>query len=511
MNAANRVFLNTGILYLKMLVTVGITLYTTRLVLSALGVIDYGIYNLIAGVIAMLSFLSAAMGTSTQRYLSYNQGLGNVKHTKAVFTNSLLLHIGLAFIVLVGLLIISLFLFDNFLNIPADRVSTAKAVYYFMCFTVFFTILSVPFTATLNARENMLWIAIVNVVEVVLKLMVAYLLIKYGGDKLILYGLSMTVISIICLLIYAIFCLKKYEECSLAISKNISSPLLKELSSFAGWNLFGALCGIGKTQGLAILLNVFYGAVINAAYAIAMQVSGQMNFFSATMLRALNPQIMKSEGAGDRKLMLSLSMIASKFGYYLLAFVALPGIFVMPAILTVWLKNVPEYTSIFCILILVAVMVNQITVGLDSAIQATGRIKVYMILVGLIKLGILPLGYLLLKTGYSSISVIIGYAVLEGIAGCARIWILKKQVHLSVKDYSLKVLIPVFIPTFFCMIYLYIVTYIFKIHDIYIFISGCMMFLLLAYFTGLSKIEKEKINSLPSKLICKIRGNGNSK
>lgn len=257
MKAANKVVLNTGILYGRMLLTVGISLYTTRLVLNALGSTDFGIFQLVAGVIAMLSFLNNAMATSTQRFLSFYQGENDMIMQKKVFINSLQIHIIIGLILVIVLESLGFFLFDGFLNIPLDRMNAAKAIYHFMSATVFFTVLSVPFMGTLIAHENLLWVSIVGIVETLLKLGIALLLLTLLNDKLFIYGLLTECICLLSLILYAVFCFKKYKECTLEGLFTIDRVLMKQLSSFAGWNLFGALCGLGRTQGLAILLNLF--------------------------------------------------------------------------------------------------------------------------------------------------------------------------------------------------------------------------------------------------------------
>jgi len=257
LKAANKVVLNTGILYGRMLLTVGISLYTTRLVLNALGSTDFGIFQLVAGVIAMLSFLNNAMATSTQRFLSFYQGENDMIMQKKVFINSLQIHIIIGLILVIVLESLGFFLFDGFLNIPLDRMNAAKAIYHFMSATVFFTVLSVPFMGTLIAHENLLWVSIVGIVETLLKLGIALLLLTLLNDKLFIYGLLTECICLLSLILYAVFCFKKYKECTLEGLFTIDRVLMKQLSSFAGWNLFGALCGLGRTQGLAILLNLF--------------------------------------------------------------------------------------------------------------------------------------------------------------------------------------------------------------------------------------------------------------
>lgn len=498
MKSAQKVVLNTGILYSRMLITIGLTFYTTREVLNALGAVDYGIYNLIAGVIAMLSFLNAAMSTSTQRYLSFHQGHADKSVLKTIFSTSLVLHICIGFILVSAIEIAGLYLFNGFLNIPAERIMTARNVYHFMSLSVFFTIVSVPFTASLNSNENMLWLSIVNVIEVLLKLIIALCINNFHGDKLIVYGLSMACISFISLVIYVIYCNNNYEECTLSIRKNTDPKIIKNLTSFAGWNLFGALTGIGKTQGVAILLNVFFGTSINAAYGIANQVSSQMNFFSATMLKAVNPRIMKSEGQGNRLQMLRLSMMASKFGYFLLAFVAIPCIFEMNSILDLWLESVPEYTASFCSLILIAIMVNQLTVGLDSAIQAIGKIKYYMIVAGTIKLLIVPAGYVLLSYGLPPVYVIVGYTVFEGIAGIARLKLLEVLGGLNIREYIQNVYVGIIPPTLTIISSLYfIVTISSSQYRLFYNIPiSIVLFFISIYYWGLCKDEKQIVDTL---------------
>ncbi|MDR3062300.1 MAG: oligosaccharide flippase family protein, partial [Dysgonamonadaceae bacterium] len=434
MTASNKVIYNTGILYLRMVLTAGISLYTTRVLLEQLGVSDYGIYNLVSGVVAMLSFLNTAMTTSTQRYLSFSQGKGDVEMQKNVFSESLRLHFFVGIVIVIFLEIAGLFLFGGFLNIPEERMLTAKAIYHFLAVSVFFTVLAVPYTAALTARENMLWIAIVNTAETLLRLVATLLLFIATGDKLIYFGLYSALITVVSFVLYVVYCTKKYRECHFD-NRSRKKDLLKELSSFAGWNIFGALCGTARMQGLAVILNLFFGTVINAAYGVANQLSLQLNFFSATLLRTINPQIMKSEGANNRQRMLRLSMIAGKFSFFLLAVFAIPCIFEMPRLLIFWLKEVPEYTAVFCSLILVTILINQLTVGLQSSFQAIGKIKVYQLLVGTLLLLNLPIAYFLLKAGNPPYIVLVSYLLIESSACVMRLLLAKKMAGLSIREY----------------------------------------------------------------------------
>lgn len=445
MTSANRVILNTAISYGRMVLTVGVSLYSTRLILEALGSTDFGIFQLVGGVVAMLAFLKNTMATSTQRFLSFFQGKNDTANQKSVFTNSLIMHIVVGVLIVLVLASLESLLFDQFLNIPANRIYAAKIVYRTVLASLFFSMVNVPFMGSLIAHENLLFVAIINILEALLKLAIALLLVSMESNKLIVYGWLMAALDFITLTLYMFFCFKRYEECSLRHIE-IDKRRVKELSFFAGWNLFGALCSLGRNQGLAILLNLFFGTVINAAYGIANQLSSQMNFFSVTMLRALNPQIMKSEGSNNRERMLRLSMIASKFGFFLAAIVAVPAIFEMTAILNFWLKEVPKYTVIFAQLILISILINQMTIGLQSALQATGRIKLYQIVVGGVVLLTLPTAYLFLKMGFPPYSVFISYLIFEVMAVILRLFIAKKIAQLPILDYMSRVFLKSLIP-----------------------------------------------------------------
>ncbi|WP_139221895.1 MATE family efflux transporter [Algibacter lectus] len=485
-----------------MAISIVINLYTTRIILSALGVVDFGIFNLLAGVIALLSVLNISMSTATQRYISFHLGAGQINTLKSVYKTSVTIHLVLGSLIALILIGASFFIFDGFLNIPADRITTSKYVYYFMVVSTFFTINSVPNDAVINARENMLLDSIIGIIESILKLGIAIIISYSDYDKLILYSFLIALLIILIRVFKWFYCLRNYQECKISYRGKLDLNLLKEMNGYAGWNLFGAVCALGKSQGLAILLNIFLGTVVNAAYGIANQVTSQLVFFSTSMLRAINPQIAKSEGAGDRERMIRLSIIASKFGYFLLAFVAIPIMFELPTILDLWLKDVPQYTVTFCTLIISAIMVNQLTVGVDSAIHATGNIKLYMLTVGLIKLTILPFGYLLLKMGYSSSHVLFSYAIIEGIAGLSRLWILKKNLNINYNFYIKNVLVKVLIPTIILIGYLIVFTYNFKFNNRFLFTlpSGALFFLIATYFFGINSNEKNLLKNFLTQL-----------
>jgi len=427
--------MNTVFLYGKMLISMVISLYSTRLILVALGIEDYGIFNLVGGVIAMLSFLNVAMTVSTQRFFSFYLGTKEKHKLIQVFNSSVLLHLVIGFTIIIVLELIGIYLFNNVLNIPEERIGTAKIVYHFMVVSTFFTINAVPYDAAINAHENMLFDALTGIFESFVKLGIAIYLLNTVGDKLILYGLLIALLTIIIRIVKSVYCFINYKECRVRLKKYYNISLIREMFSFAGWNLFGSFCNVARNQGLAIILNLFFGVVVNAAFAVAHQVNAQLSAFSRNMLKALNPQIAKSEGAGDRVRMLRLATLASKFSFFLLSLFAIPLIIELTYVLNLWLKDVPEYTIIFCQLILFISLIQMLSVGLMSAIQSVGKIKGYQSTIGTLLLLNLPIAFLLLKLGFEPQSVLIGAIFLECIAGGVRIWFARRLAGLNAYDF----------------------------------------------------------------------------
>ncbi len=509
MKPANRVVYNTFIQYARVFVTMGISLYTVRLVLSALGVVDFGIFNLIAGVISLFTFFSAAMSSSTQRFLSYYQGKEDIKMQEKIFSNIFLLHLVAAVLVFMILEAGNAFLFNKFLVIPAERVNAAILLYHCMCLTIFISIVSMPFTTLLIAHENMFWVALFNTIDIILKFIVAVLLSGLTVDKLVFYGIFTTAIAVVGFICIAFYCMKKYKDCKIRNFSGSDLPLIKDITTYTGWNLFGALCASGRYEGLAILFNLFFGAVINSAFGIAGQVAAQLSFFSRNMLRAIQPQIIKSESAVNRPRMLRLSMIASKFSFFLLAFFAIPCIFEMQAILRFWLKNVPDNTVVFCRLILLGTLANQLTIGLEAALQATGKIKMYQLVVGILLLSNIPLAYVLLKLSYPAFTVLAAYAVIELIACIARLYFAKKLTGLSVRDYLDKVIVKEIIPVLLATGVCFLITG--YTHFNYRFVltgmASASVFSAGFYFYGLTIEERNLLRQIFNTFITNLKNN----
>ncbi|MBD5195133.1 MAG: hypothetical protein HDS87_05375 [Bacteroidales bacterium] len=446
MQNSTRLIVNTSAQYARTLINLVLSLYSTRVILSALGIQDYGVYTLIAGVVSMLAFMTNAMVSTTQRFMSFHQTKSNLEVQQRIFGNSVLMHIFFSLGVLILLEIVGLFLFDGFLNIAPERVPAAKIVYQCAITMILCSFITAPFKALLISHENLVYISIIDVLDGVTKVGVAFLLIYVTHDKLILYGYLMIAIYVLNLIAFSVYDFRKYKECVIPKIKNFNKEYLKSMSSFVGWQLYSTGCVIGRTQGTAIILNKFFGTVVNAAFGIALQVSGAVNFISSALVTSINPQIVKAEGSGDRKKMFDLAKAASKFSFLLLAMVVVPISFVLPEVLKLWLGEIPEYSVLFCRVILYTALLDQITYGLISANQAIGNIGPYALTINSIKILTLPCLWILLKCGVELSIAIWIYAVLEAVCALARLPFLKYNGGLNIRKYSEDVFLRIIVP-----------------------------------------------------------------
>lgn len=433
MSNSARVLKNTVVLYTKVIVSTLIWLYLTRVVLDVLGVEDYGIYTLIAGVIAILSFVNTALMTSTQRFLSIALGEGNEDKVKQYFSAGMIIHISIAIIIVIALEAIGPFLFDDFLNIPVSRLSVAKQMYQMMVASTFVTIVGVPYSATINAYEDMWFIGVVQIVGTFMKLGVIVLFNILASDKLLVYTIWITFITIAEVIVQYVWCKVYYSVCRKNIySVGNSKPLIREMIGFTGWNTLGAFAVVGRNQGVTTVLNVFFGPSINGIFGIANQVDGQLINFANTLTAAITPQIIKSEGQGDRKKLLFLSVTSSKLTFFLSAIFAIPLLLELPLVLSVWLKDVPEYTDLYCRVILYMFLVCELYPGLLRGIQAVGQIKWQQILTSIAVLLPIPIGVILYNYDYPHYYIVYVMLVAQIVSASISIIYSKKYYGLPV-------------------------------------------------------------------------------
>jgi O-antigen/teichoic acid export membrane protein len=512
MKASNKVVFNTGITYARAVFTSVISLYSIRLILNALGAEDFGLYNVIGGMVAMLAFLNAAMTTATQRFISFNLGKGEIEKVKMVFANSVILHFFIGLVLVIGIELVGVYLINNQLKIPPEKITVAIYILHFVVASTFVTVISVPFDAVINANENFLFLAVVNIINSLFKLAIAFSIFLFSDDRLFYYGLLTMVSAIVIRIIKRSYSKKKYKECNVNILKAYDYNEMKGIGAFAGWSLFGSLCSLARNQGVAVVLNLFYTTVVNAAYGIAHQVNSQIMFFSQTMMSAMRPQIMKSEGANDRERMIRLSLTANKFSFYLFTFFAIPLFFEMPFILKLWLKNVPEYTVEFCRSIILLTMMNQINMGLMTAVQAIGKVKVYQVVAGGIQLLTLPIGYIFLKLGYPPYSIILVSFILESISTVFRVFYFKYLTGYSAYKYFKNVLLNSFLSMIPVILVVYYVQNQFSnnwLNLILVCVCAMLTYVISIYFIGLGKNDKYMIKQLIKTLSNKIFRNSN--
>jgi O-antigen/teichoic acid export membrane protein len=506
--AANRVVKNTGILYVQMGVTVFISLYVTRLILAGLGAEDFGIFNVVGGAIAMLTFLNTAMSSASQRFMSYAQGEGLFEKQKQIFNVSLLLHIFIAIAIVIILEIAGYFLFSGVLKIAPDRLNVAYMIYQFLIISTFFTIISVPYNAIINAHENMLLVAILRILEVILKLTIAIIITYTSFDKLYLYGFLMAALSIFLLIIRQVYCYKKYEEVTINFKKYYQKPIFKEMTSFAGWTLLSSSASMITMQGMTILINSFFGVIVNAAQAIALQITGQIMTFSNTMLKALNPLIVKSEGENNRAKMLKASITGNKLSFYLLAFFSIPAIIEMPFILKLWLENVPDYAVIFCQLNLFRSTITQLTITFPTAIGATGNIKKSQLIESIIWFLLLPVSYIMFKYGAKPEIIYINLIFMVLALSVSRIYFAHHICGLSIKKYFSDVLIKSFIVSFvtacLALLPVIMITESF-IRLVLVLAISSITSIVLIISVGLNQAEKALVFSMVKNIISKIK------
>lgn len=394
---SKRIAKNTLLLYVRMLLIIIVGLYTSRIVLKTLGVSDYGIYNVVGGIVSMLAFLNSAMVAASQRFISFELGTGDYGRLKKVFCTSVSIHIALAVIILLVAETIGLWFVNTHLNIPPERMTAANWVYQCSILTLILTVVSVPYNSCIVAHEHMKAFAYVSIVEAVLKLLIVYILLMGNIDKLILYAILIVVVAFIVRMIYGVYCKRHFEECSYRFV--FDYKLFKEMFAFAGWSVIGNLGFSFKDQGSNIILNLFFGTTVNAARGIAMQVNGIVSNFSSNFTMALNPQITKQYAAGNVEASRILVYAGCRYSFYLLLLIAIPVMVNRDYLLNLWLGNVPEYTSQFLMLALISALINVMASPLVNALQATGKIKVFQIAICIIMLCELPLAYLILSGG----------------------------------------------------------------------------------------------------------------
>jgi len=436
-----RIAKNTLMLYIRMLLIMGVTLYTSRIVLNALGVENFGIYNVVGGIVVMFSFLNGAMSQSTQRFLSYEMGRENSSKLQETFSAAMSIHIIIAIIILMFAETIGLWFLNTQMTFPDDATLSANVVYQCSILAIMTSILQVPYNAMIISHERMQAYAYISIVEVGLKLGVAYLLTLMSGHKLIIYAVLILTVTLLVNLIYRAYCKHNFSESK--YKWKYDKDLFRSMSGYAAWSTVGSFAWIGKSQGCNLILNIFLGPAVNAAYGITNQVKTALNSFVQNFTTAVNPQIVKNYAAEDYGRAYSLVYYGCKVSFFLMLILAVPILMTTDKILVMWLKTVPQYTVIFTQLIIINSLFESFSYCMSTAIQASGKIKTYQLVVGLTTLLNLPIAWILLIAGRVPYTVFFASIVISMITLVERLWIMRGTLEqFSIRQFFIKVFFP---------------------------------------------------------------------
>lgn len=486
-----RIAKNTLFLYVRMGLSILVNLYTVRVIWQVLGIDNYGIYNLVGGIVLMFQFLNSAMVASSQRFISFELGKGNINNLRKVFSISVTVHYLLAGVILLLAETVGLWFLNAKLNIPADRMIAANWVYQCSILAFLVTVISVPYNACIVAHEHMKAYGYFGILEVLLKLGIVFLLMAIPFDKLITYAILVLVVQVSIRIIYQVYCRRHFPECHYNYTRD--PHLMRDMFSFAGWSFLGNMGFSVRDQGLNIILNMFFNVAMNAARGIALQISNVISGFAFNFQMALNPQITKRYAAGEIESMINLVFRGCKFSLYLLSIIAIPLWIACEDILKLWLDTVTPQTIVFLRLALIMALIDSMVSPITTAIQATGQIKVFQILISIIMIASIPIAWIFMKISPNP------YVVMYVAIGCSmtaiitRLYVLKTLIKIKINAFIKQTLLP-------CTKVLLV--NILVSYGLYLYTYSCSMFLpiaLLAIFVislftiftiGLSKSEK---------------------
>lgn len=437
----NQIAKNTIVLYIRTIIILIVSLYTSRVVLNTLGVDDYGIYNVVGGFVTMFSLLSSSLSNTISRFITTELGKGNINRLKDIFSTSVNVQIIISIVIGLLLEVIGIWFLNNKMQIPADRIFAANIVMHCSIITFIINLISIPYNSCIIAHEKMTAFAYISILETVLKLCSVLILYIQFFDNLIVYAVLLMLTSVIIRIVYGVYCNKKFEECHYEMK--IDKPLLKEMTSMASWNILGSGAGILNNQGINVVINMFFGVTVNAARGIAVQVNGAIIQFANNFTTALNPQITKSYAAGEYERMRTLVFKGACFSFYLLFLMTLPVIIETPTILELWLKIVPDYAVSFVRYTLVLSLISIVTTSLFVVSMATGKIKKYQTVVGSLSLSTFVFTYICYKLGANVETTYIIAIIIEISIMVARVLIVNKLVHIGVTAFFKSVVLRI--------------------------------------------------------------------
>ena len=433
---------NTLFLSIRMVVVLVINLFTTRIVLQALGVIDYGVYNVVCGFVAMFAFLNTSMSNGIQRFFNYEYGKNGEQGANKVYCTSLYIQAFLALIVIIIVEAFGLWYLHNKMVIPADRMVAAEWIFQFSILSFLMGIMQAPYAAAVTAHQRFDFYAIISVLDAVLKLIIAYAVLIVISDKLIIYGVLSAIISIIDILIYIAYCKRHFQE--IRFKPGLNMDFFKKMIGFSGWNLFGSFAGIAKDQGINLVLNFFFGPVVNAARGVAMQVKGGVYSFVSNINIPIRPQVTQSYAKGDIDRTMNLTYSVSKLSSFILLIISIPIAFEIDFLLRIWLgSEVPAHSGSFTILILCTALISTLNWATSGIVHATGIMKEYQIWGAIPKICSVPIAYFLLLAYKIPELAFIAVLICDVISHTLGLFVVRKLVKMSLWSYMKKVILPI--------------------------------------------------------------------
>ena len=502
-----RIVKNTIALYIRTLVTMAVGLFTSRVVLNVLGIEDYGVYNVVGGVVSMFTIVTASLSQSISRYLTFELGKGNRDKLRTIFCTSVNIQLLMSLVVIVLMECIGIWFLNTKMNIDADRMYAANWVFQFSVLTFVINLISVPYNASIVSHEHMRVFAYIGMASVIANLLIVIVIANLpdGADRLIYYSTLLSVVGLMFQGYYWLYCRKHFEECRFSLQ--LEKPLLKEMMGFAGWNFIGASSAVLRDQGGNIVLNLFWGTTLNAARGIAQQVSNAIGGFVGNFMTALNPQITKSYASGEREYMMKLIFRAARFSFYLLFILSMPVLFNTDYLINLWLGQVPAHVVLYVRLILVFSLCETVSNPLITVMLATGNIRNYQIIVGGLQMMNLPISYVLLRMGFFPEIIAVVAIAISICCLVARLVMLRAMIGLPVRLYIRKVLFNLLVVIVLALL-LPGVVFTFNCDTFLYFICSCFICVLSAalsvYLLGCSSGERNFIREKAKQFIARL-------
>ncbi|MCH5175518.1 MAG: oligosaccharide flippase family protein [Prevotellaceae bacterium] len=494
-----RIAKNTLFLYFRTILVMAISLYTSRVVLATLGVEDFGIYNVVGGVVAMFGMISGALSSAISRFITFEIGRGNVDKLKRIFSTSVNIQLGIALVIILLGETVGLWFLNSQMNIPADRMYAANWVLHCSLLTFAINLISTPYNAAIIAHERMSVFAYISILEVTLKLVVVYLLYISLWDKLIIYSLLLVAVAVCIRLVYGIYCTRHFEETKYTPVHD--NQLVKEMSSFAGWSFLTNTASLFNTQGINILINLFFGVGVNAARGIAIQVEHALMQFVNNFTTALTPQITKSYASGNISAMNRLVIRGAKFSFFLSLLICLPVIMEADFILELWLTEVPKHTADFVRLAIIATMVDRLGNTGYTACMATGNIRKYVLWITSVGCLVFPLTYLVYKMGAVVETAYIIYILVYIGVTSVRLWIMKGLLNFPVWEFVREVVFKILLVSAVSVVLPSVILYLMPQSLMRLIISVIIALLSVSVCTYLFGLAKNERNKLTAKML----------